>query len=289
MRSLRRLLAPLILLSVGVVSSAAAYAAPLTLGATTSVRDSGLLDRLLRAFRNDEGLDLRAIVQGSGAIMRMAESGDVDLLLVHDPPAEEAFIAAGFGRLRRPVMYNDFIIVGPSDDPARASGTASAADAFARIATLEVPFASRGDDSGTHKAEVRVWAAAGIEPDGRWYRETGSGQGATLNLAAAVDAYALTDRATWSAFGNRQRLIELFTNSEELRNPYSIILVPAARHTHVQAEAARTFRDWLTGVRGQTVIASFTIDGIQPFVPAHPPAREIPYTPTPCKEPPCQP
>lgn len=272
-RLLRRLLSPLICLGVGVLSPAAANAAPLTLGTTTSVRDSGLLDQLQRAFKNEEGFEFRAIVQGSGAIMKMAERGDVDLLIVHDPPAEEAFIAAGFGQMRLPVMRNDFIVVGPSDDPAGATGAASAPDAFARIAGTKGTFASRGDNSGTNKAERRIWAAAGVEPGGSWYRETGSGQGATLNLAASVGAYALTDRASWLAFGNRQGLAELFADTKELLNTYSVILVPAVRHPHIQAAAARTLHDWLTSKGGQSAIASFAIDSVQPFVPAYPPVQ----------------
>ena len=258
----------LLLVVVATIIASRTSAEPLTLGATTSVRDSGLLDHLLTAVARDEGLEIRAVVQSSGAVMTLAERGDVDLILVHDPAAEAAFVAAGFGLGRQPVMRNDFILVGPSDDPGETRSAATISEALARIAEREAIFASRGDNSGTHAKELQAWQAANIQPNGAWYRETGSGQGATLNFAGAVGAYALTDRATWIAFGNRQGLVEHFAGDEVLQNVYSLILLPNHRHPHLRLEAAARFYDWLTGPRGAASIAAFEIGGVAPFIPA---------------------
>ena len=261
----RRLLAAI---SFSVLTATTATAQDLTLGATTSVRDSGLLDHLLAALEADTGIRVRAIIQGSGAVLKMAERGDVDVILVHNPPAEAAFLAAGHGVERLPVMSNDFLLVGPSADPAGIGTAATASAALTRIARAELPFVSRGDESGTHQAERRLWTLSGREPMGRWYRETGSGQGATLNMAAAIGAYALTDRASWQAFGNRGGLLTLLDDPQSLQNQYSLILLPTDRHPHIPAASVRAFVEWLTGEPGQTAIAEFRIGGKPAFTPS---------------------
>ena len=244
----------------------AAAARALILATTTSTYDSGLLDHLLPQFTAQTGVEVRAVVRGTGAALRLGVSGDADVLFVHDRAAEAAFVAAGHGALRKDVMASRFIIVGPRGDPANIAGASDAAAALARIAERQSVFVSRGDNSGTHNAERRLWDAAAIDPRARpatWYRETGSGMGATLNIAAALDAYALTDSATWANFGNRGGLAVLVDKA--LANPYGIILVNPARHAHILEDSARRFIDWLTGPDGQMVIDSFTIDGQHPF------------------------
>ena len=198
------------------------------------------------------------------------------MLFVHDRASEEAFVTEGFGVARHEVMYNDFVIVGPAADPAGIRGVTDVAFALSRIAAAKAPFASRGDDSGTHKAELRLWAAAGVDPrphSGAWYRETGSGQGATLNVASGMNAYMLSDRGTWLAFRNRGELELLVEGHPLLRNVYGLILVNAERHPHVKAEAGRAFIDWLLSTEGQQAIDSFRVDGKQLFTPSATPGR----------------
>ncbi len=252
---------------ISALASTAATAQDLTLGTTTSVRDSGLLDHLLSALEADTGIRVQAVIHGSGAVLKMAERGDVDVVVVHDPPAEEAFLAAGHGQRRLPMMFNEFVIVGPRGDPAGVAQAADAPTALRQIAGSRHPFVSRGDDSGTNKAERRLWEIAGIEPSGAWYRETGSGQGATLNMAAALNAYTLSDSATWQAFGNRQGLAQLLADAKHLRNLYSVIVLPADRHPHIPGPTVDRFVQWLTGPRGQSRIGSFRIAGERAFTP----------------------
>ncbi len=257
------------------LASLIGHAAPaaehfITLGSTTSTANSGLIDHLLPLFTARTGIAVRVVVVGSGAALRLGERGDADVLLVHDRAAEDDFIAQGFGTQRREVMYNDFIIVGPAADPAGIRGTREAPEALAALAKAGVPFISRGDSSGTHRAELRLWRAAGIDPRrgaGDWYFETGSGMGATLNIAAATNAYALTDRGTWLAFENRGDLVIAVEGDARLHNPYGVMLVNPARHPHVKRAEAMAFIDWLTGAEGQAAIAAFTIGGEQAFVP----------------------
>jgi tungstate transport system substrate-binding protein len=190
------------------------------------------------------------------------------VLLVHDRASEDAFLAEGHATLRRDVMYNDFVLVGPSEDPAGVGGSETVAVALERIASATSPFVSRGDDSGTHKAELRLWRSAGIDPreaSGTWYREVGDGMGATLNVAGELPAYTLADRATWSAFKNRESLRIVVEGDPPLRNPYGVLLVSPARHPHVKAELGLRFVDWLTGDAGRAAIEAFRINGAPAF------------------------
>ena len=234
----------------------------LTVVSTTSTGNSGLLDWLLPAFTADTGIRVRLISVGTGQALRIGRNGDADALVVHHPPAELAFVVAGHGVERRPVMHNDFVIVGPASDPAGVRGLADAATALARIAAAQAVFLSRGDESGTHAKERELWRDAAIDPTrgGRaWYRETGSGQGTNLNVASAMGGYALTDRATWLNFGNKGPLELLVDGDARLCNPYSAIVVNPRRHPHVRAAEARAFVDWLSRGRGQGLIAEYRI------------------------------
>ena len=242
----------------------------IVLQSTTSTRNSGLFDRILPIFRAKTGIAVRVVAVGTGQAIRNAANGDGDALLVHDRAAEEAFVAAGHGIARADVMYNDFVIVGPGGDRAGIAGMADAAAALARIARARAPFASRGDDSGTHKAELRLWRAAGIDAaaaSGSWYRETGSGMGATLNIAIGMGAYALADRATWIAFGNKRGHRVAVEGDPRLFNQYGIVRVDPARHPHVKGELARRFADWILSGEGQAAIAAYRIGGRQLFFP----------------------
>lgn len=256
---------PVLLMALCVAASPAA-ARPLILATTTSVDDSGLLAYLLPKFTAQSGIVVRAVVQGTGAALRLGASGDADVVLVHDQASEEAFVAAGHGVFRKDVMQSRFLIVGPRDGLAGASPPADIASVLRRIAHSKSLFLSRGDESGTHKAELRFWARAGIDPHqqtGDWYRETGSGMGATLNIAAALNAFTLTESATWTSFGNRRDLVTIFDG--DLVNPYGVILVNPQRHPHVAAAPARKFIDWLTGPAARRAIDEFSIGGEHPF------------------------
>jgi len=236
------------------------------LATTTSVYDSGLLHHLLPKFTGQSGVEVRAVVRGTGAALRLGVSGDADAVLVHDRDAEDKFVAAGHGAFRRDVMESRFLIVGPRGDPAGLARLRDAGSVLRRVAATKSLFLSRGDDSGTHKTELRLWASAGIDPHtgkGSWYRETGSGMGATLNIAAAMDAHTLTESGTWAKFGNRGGLAILYDRG--LVNPYGVILVNPQRHRHIAETHARKFIDWLTGPAAQQAIDNFTIDGQHPF------------------------
>ena len=240
------------------------------LQSTTSTQNSGLFDFLLPRFTEETGIEVRVVAVGTGQALRNGRNGDGDALLVHAKEDELAFVEAGFGVLRCDVMYNDFVIVGPKTDPARVREAASAAEAFARIAGRRSPFVSRGDDSGTHRKERKLWRAAGIDPtaaSGTWYREVGAGMGATLNIAAATNAYTLSDRASWIAFANKRDLDLLFEGDPALFNQYGIILVNPERHPRVRFAEAKAFRDWLVSPEGQRLIAAFRVDGQQLFFP----------------------
>ncbi|MBO6759110.1 MAG: extracellular solute-binding protein [Roseibium sp.] len=237
---------------------------------TTSTQNSGLFDAILPEFEEKTGIDVRVVAVGTGQALKNAANGDGDVLLVHAKPAELTFVADGFGVERLDVMYNDFVIVGPADDPAGIKGMTDAPAAMKQIAGAEAVFASRGDDSGTHKKELALWTEAGIDPadaSGTWYRETGSGMGATLNLAAGKGAYTMSDRATWLAFNNKGNLAILAEGDDRLFNQYGIILVNPDRHPSVKAGLGQKFIDWLTGPDGQKAIASFKIGGEQLFFP----------------------
>ena len=237
---------------------------------TTSTQNSGLFEHILPLFTEKTGIEVRVVAVGTGQALKNAEKGDGDVVLVHSQPDEEKFVTEGWGVKRYPVMYNDFIIVGPAADPARIAGMKQAPDALKKIATAQSLFASRADDSGTHKAELKLWQQAGVNPkasSGSWYLETGSGMGATLNTAVGKQAYALTDRGTWLAFANKDDFKVLVEGDDKLFNQYGVILVNPAKHPNVKAKEGQAFIDWLTGPEGQAAIADYKIDGQQLFFP----------------------
>lgn len=256
-------------LSVSLVWSGGALSADrfLTVASTTSTENSGLFRHLLPRFQKATGIEVRVVAQGTGQALRTGRNGDADVVFVHARPAEVKFIADGFGVKRHPVMFNHFVIVGPDADPAGIGGGRSVTTALEAIASQTALFASRGDDSGTHKAERRLWKLAGVAPKGSWYRETGSGMGATLNTAAEMGAHAMTDRATWIAFKNKRDLKILVEGDKRLFNQYGVILVNPARHPHVKKADGQAFIDWLTGPDGQRSIAGFKVNGQQLFFP----------------------
>jgi tungstate transport system substrate-binding protein len=240
-----------------------------TLSSSTEPEDSGLFDYILPIFRDSTGLTVQVVAVGTGRALAMGERGDADALLVHDPIGESKFMAHGYGVDLRGVMYDDFVIVGPDTDPAGIRGLKDASKAFAQIASAGVLFASRGDDSGTNRAELRLWKLAGIEsgPRDTWYRSLDRGMGPTLNIAAAMNAYTLTSRATWANFNNRQHLEILTAGDPMLLNPYTSILVNPAEWPHMKFNNARTWHEWLTSKPGADAIASYRINGMQVFFP----------------------
>lgn len=240
----------------------------ITVASTTSTENSGLFGHILPMFQAETGIEVRVISQGTGQALETGRRGDADVVFVHARAQEEAFVAEGYGVQRFDVMYNDFVIVGPNTDPAGVRGAADAKAAMAAIAEKEASFASRGDDSGTHSAEKALWASAGVEPAGAWYLSTGSGMGATLNTAAQVPAYALTDRGTWLSFENRADLEVVFEGDPVLFNPYGIMLVNPEKHPHIKAEQGQAFIDWIVSDAGQAAIASFQVGGEQLFFPS---------------------
>jgi tungstate transport system substrate-binding protein len=244
----------------------------ITVSSTTSTEQSGLFGHILPLFKAKTGINVRVVAVGTGQALDIGRRGDADVVFVHDTPAEEKFVADGFGIERRAVMSNDFILVGPKADPARVQGARDIAAALKQIAGAAAPFASRGDRSGTHAAELRLWQAAGVDPQtgkGAWYRETGAGMGPTLNTAAAMDAYTLTDRGTWLSFVNRRDLTIAVEGDRRLLNQYGVILVNPARHPHVKKDSAQAFIDWLTSPEGQSAIASYKINGEPLFFANH--------------------
>ena len=267
MTTLTRLLAGAAL-ALAPLALAAQEAPHITVASTTSTEQSGLFDHILPMFEQASGIEVRVVAQGTGQALETGRRGDADVVLVHARALEEAFVAEGHGVERFDVMHNDFVVVGPEGDPAGVAEAGTAADALAAIAEAGAPFASRGDDSGTHVAERALWEAAGIAPEGDWYRETGSGMGPTLNIASQMDAYALTDRGTWLSFENPGALEVLFEGDDALHNPYGVILVNPERHPHVEAEAGQAFIDWLVSPEGQAAIAGYEIGGEPLFFPA---------------------
>ena len=237
---------------------------------TTSTRNSGLYGHILPMFTEKTGIEVRVVAVGTGQAIRNAASGDGDVLLVHSRAAEERFVADGHGVARFDVMFNDFVVVGPPADPASVAGMTDAVAALAKVAAAETPFASRGDDSGTHKAELGLWKEAGIDVtavSGRWYRETGSGMGTTLNIGIGMGAYVLTDRATWISFGNKGAHRIVVEGDAKLFNQYGIILVNPEKHPNVKADLGQQFVDWVLSREGQAAIASYTVGGRQLFFP----------------------
>jgi tungstate transport system substrate-binding protein len=242
----------------------------ITISSTTSTDNSGLFRHILPMFTKATGLHVRVVAVGTGQAIRIAKRGDADVLLVHHRPSEEKFVASGFGIKRYDVMYNDFIIVGPDSDPAKIQNMKHLTDALLRISASKSSFVSRGDDSGTHKRELSLWKATGVDlkkVSGTWYRETGSGMGATLNTASALNAYTMTDRGTWLAFQNKVGLRVVVEGLPPLFNPYGVILVNKEKHAHVKAKEGQRLIDWLLSKEGQNAIGEFTINGQKLFAP----------------------
>jgi len=237
---------------------------------TTSTEQSGLFDHLLPRFTARTGIAVKVVALGTGQALDAGRRGDADVVLVHDKAAEERFLAEGFATRRHDVMSNDFVIVGPRGDPAQIAGGRDVLEALRRIAAARATFVSRGDRSGTHEAELRLWTAAGLDIaaiKGDWYREIGQGMGAALNMAAALDAYVLSDRGTWLAFRNRGELAILTEGDRRLFNQYGVMLVNPARHPHVKAADGQAFINWLLSPEGQSAIADYKIGGEQLFFP----------------------
>ena len=243
------------------------------LQSTTSTQNSGLFDTILPRFRAKTGIEVRVVAVGTGQALKNARNGDGDVLLIHAKPEEEAFVAMGWGVKRYDVMYNDFVIVGPADDPAGIGGLRLAGLALKKIVRIQAAFVSRGDESGTHKKEQALWKIAAVDPlkaSGTWYREAGAGMGATLNTAVGMRAYTLTDRGTWLSFRNKADYTILVEGDPQLFNQYGVILVNPAKHPHVKAGLGQQFIDWLVGPEGQSLIAGYTITGRPLFFPNAP-------------------
>ena len=265
MERLKLLLVGLIMV---LLPSNAAAETRLRLATTTSTDNSGLLNVVLPPFEKKHGISVDVIAVGTGRALKLAENGDVDLVLVHARQAEEDFLEKGFGVNRRDVMYNDFVIVGPKDDPAGIKQSQSAPKALSAVMQAGASFVSRGDDSGTHKKEMKLWQAANIEPKGAWYIEAGQGMGAVLNIADEKQAYTLTDRGTWIAFSEKLGLAIAFEGDPELFNPYGIIAVNPSLHAHANYAEAMLLIAWFTSPEGQKLIADFKKGGQQLFVPS---------------------
>jgi len=266
---IRRLL---IAVAAGVVFAATAVAQDksILVASTTSTQDSGLFDHLLPLFKSKTGIDVRVVAQGTGQAIDTGRRGDADVVFVHARAAEEKFLAEGFGVKRYPVMYNDFILVGPQTDPAGIKGSKDIVAALKTLKDKGVPFISRGDKSGTHQAELKLWSIAGVDitkDKGPWYREIGQGMGAALNSASASNAYVLADRATWLSFKNKGDLVIAVEGDKRLFNQYGVILVNPAKHPSVKQEFGQQFIDWLVSAEGQKAIADYKVNGEQLFYP----------------------
>ena len=266
----RRCFVALMLSALCAIQPALAQERFIVVASTTSTEQSGLFGYLLPIFEMDTGIKVRVVALGTGQALDMARRGDADVAFVHDTAAEEKFITEGFGMKRFPVMYNDFVLIGPKSDPARIAGGKDILTAMGKIAAAQATFVSRGDKSGTHAAELRYWKDAGVDLDakkGAWYRDTGSGMGPTLNTASAMNGYVLADRGTWMSFKNRGELTTLVEGDKRLFNQYGVMLVNPAKHPHVKVELGQQFVDWLVSPRGQGAIAGYKIGGEQLFFP----------------------
>ena len=261
------LLTGAILLAGAGATRSAQSVQPLRLATTTSTENSGLLGYLLPAFEKHSGMPVQVIAVGTGKALRIARAGDVDVVMVHARPAEERFVAEGHGVDRREFMYNDFVVVGPGDDPAGLARTNNVAEALQHIAASGSRFVSRGDDSGTHKKELALWEMAGVKPGRDWYVESGLGMGKVLQMASELDAYTLTDRGTWLAYRGHLELALLLQGDPPLFNPYGVIAVNPERHPHVNYAGATALIDWLGSTQGQEMIARYTVDGQVLFHP----------------------
>ncbi|WP_292526907.1 substrate-binding domain-containing protein [Mesorhizobium sp.] len=251
-------------------ASASAQEQSIVVASTTSTRDSGLFDHILPLFTTRTGIEVRVVAQGTGQALDAGRRGDADVVFVHARAQEEKFVQQGFGVRRFDVMYNDFVLIGPRSDPAGIKGSPDIAVALTSIQSKKAAFVSRGDKSGTHFAELALWKAAGVDiaaMKGPWYKEIGQGMGAALNTASAMDAYVLSDRATWLAFKNRGELEIVVEGDKRLFNQYGVMLVNPARHPSVKAEPGQRFIDWLISPEGQQAIGEYNIDGQQLFFP----------------------
>lgn len=270
--NLAKFLCLISLIATGVLTTAPVMAAEpfITLASTTSTDNSGLYRTILPKFTKKIGIHVRVVAVGTGQAIRLARNGDADVLIVHHKTSEEKFVAEGNGVKRFDLMYNDFILVGPKSDSAKVMDMKDIATAMQTFAKTKALFVSRGDDSGTHKREMELWKLSKFDPrrlSGTWYRETGSGMGATLNTAGAMGAYTLTDRGTWLAFKNRSALVIVVERVPPLRNQYGIIRVSEKKHPHVKTKLAQKFLDWMLSNEGQNAIASFRIKGERLFYP----------------------
>ncbi len=272
MTSARRAVLSLLLAAAVALGGARAEERFITVASTTSTQDSGLFEYLLPIFTKKTGIAVHVVAVGTGQAIKIGQQGDADVLIVHDRAGEEKFVAEGYGVKREPLMYNDFILVGPEADPAHVRGDKDAVDSLRKIAAGQAAFVSRGDDSGTNRMELRLWKQAGIDvkaASGGWYKSLGQGMGPTLNTAAAMDAYTLADRATWNKFANKQHLALLVEGDRRLFNQYGVILVNPARFPHVKAADGQAFIDWLISPEGQAAIAGYRINGEPAFFPDH--------------------
>ncbi|OPY98077.1 tungsten ABC transporter substrate-binding protein [Bradyrhizobium sacchari] len=242
----------------------------ITVASTTSTEQSGLFGHLLPLFSQAEGIDVKVVAVGTGQALDIGRRGDADVVFVHDRTAEDKFMSEGQGVKRFDVMYNDFVIIGPKSDPAQIAGSKDVTEALRKIAAAKAPFISRGDKSGTHAAELRLWKEAGVDPSAgkdSWYREIGQGMGPALNMASSSNAYLLSDRGTWLSFGNRGELAVLTEGDKRLFNQYGVMLVNPARHPNVKAQDGQAFIDWLVSPKGQQAIAGYKVGGEQLFFP----------------------
>jgi tungstate transport system substrate-binding protein len=256
--------------SVVIGVSALAQDKSIIVASTTSTQDSGLFDHILPLFKAKTGIDVSVIAQGTGEALDTGRRGDADVVFVHAKSEEEKFLAAGFGVKRYPVMYNDFVLIGPNSDPAGVKGTKDIIAAFKALKQKRLMFISRGDRSGTHEAELKIWTAAGIgifRDKELWYNQTGQGMGATLNMASAANAYVLSDRGTWLSFKNKGDLVIVVEGDTRLFNQYGVILVSPQKHPNVKKELGQQFIDWLVSAEGQEAIADYKINGEQLFYP----------------------
>jgi tungstate transport system substrate-binding protein len=251
-------------------ASVAAQETSIVVASTTSTEDSGLFKHIVPLFKAKTGIDVKVVAQGTGQALDTARRGDADVVFVHAKAQEEKFVADGFGVARFDVMYNDFVLLGPKGDPAKVTGGKDVVAALKAIAETKSPFVSRGDKSGTHSAELKLWTAAALDPQKDkpgWYREIGQGMGAALNTAGAMGAYVLSDRATWISFKNKGSLDIAVEGDKRLFNQYGIILVDPQKHPYVKAKPGQTFIDWVLSAEGQNAIRSYRIDGQQLFFP----------------------
>jgi tungstate transport system substrate-binding protein len=266
---MRRIFLALVCL-LAAATSVASQQRFITVASTTSTEQSGLFGYLLPVFTKKTGIDVRVVALGTGQALDVARRGDADVVFVHDKAAEEKFLAEGFATKRHDVMYNDFVVLGPKADPAKVAGSKDVLEALRKIAAAKAPFISRGDRSGTHAAELRYWKDAGVDlaaVKGDWYREIGQGMGPALNMAAASDAYVLSDRGTWLSFKNRRDLVIAVEGDKRLFNQYGVMLVNPAKHPNVKSKDGEAFVDWLISRDGQAAIAGYEIDGQQLFFP----------------------